>query len=102
MHAICAPQKRRKIDLVCQVPSVFVVGQGATISYNACSTCHKSWLESSTAPCSCGANRELRWRASLLLADSTAQVTAICFGAVQSIRDMYADDDMERPKPDFY
>ena len=102
LHAICAPEKRRKIDLVCQVPSVFVIGQGPTINYNACSTCHKSWLESSMAPCSCFANRELRWRATLLLADSTAQVTASCFGAVQSLVDVYAEGDDERSKPDFY
>jgi len=102
LHAICGPEERRKIDLVCQVPSVFVVCQSEKITYNACSTCHKSWPDSDAAPCSCGGSRELRWRASLLLTDSTAQVTAICFDSVQSLVDIYADGDADRSKPDFY
>ena len=70
--------------------------------YTACSTCHKSWPDSGAAPCRCGAQRVSRWRATLVLTDSTAQVTATCFTAIQSLVDVYADGDPERADPKYY
>jgi len=103
-ETICAPEERRRLSLLAQVPSVFVRGFAGRITYYGCSTCKKSWTEDFGQACQCsGGTRAVFWKAVATLVDSTAQVQATLFDAIAGIIGAVVDDDdMERSEPSFY
>ena len=100
-QAICAPSERRVLTLLAQIPSVFVSFQGKSIVYKGCGTCKRSVQDGYTCGCSQPKPTSL-WKASLLLQDATAQVSATVFDALDSLVATFADGDPDRHKPESY
>ena len=96
-EAISTPQIRRQIDLLCQIPSVFIQNFAGRITYFGCSQCKRSWQEEDVQPCGCAAAQRCSlWKATASMVDSTAQVSATMFESLGTLTSMYAEHETER------
>ena len=103
VEAMYTSSHRRNIDMVCKVPSVFVQPSASSILYDACIKCKRSWRMGEGPSCTCASPEQgLLWKSALTLTDSTAQVTATCFNALEGLVHHFAGDDDEKKEPSYY
>ena len=100
-EAVCAPAERRKVDLVCQIPSVMIDNITGPICYLGCSKCRKGWQECQSCDCS-DASAVLQWKVHASVSDSTAQVSVTFFTAFAAVMKMHAtlQDDESLTEPE--
>ena len=108
--AISAPETRRQLPTVYDVPSVLLKLASQGITYRGCANCSKSWKESEEGdernkPCFCaGSTPKVFWKAQVSLMDSTASITASAFDGISALAHWFADhqSNIELAEPSHY